>query len=84
MHVPRAQVIAVHPSGNFVFAVFQPQVGHYNVGYNGNVEVKTPHIDELASEGATFERMCVPPRPPALHARATPALSHMCSPTMTC
>ena len=41
--------------------------GHYNVGYHGNTEVKTPEIDALASKGVKLSRhytykICSPSR----------------------
>ena len=40
-----------------VVLVIGDDIGHYNVGYHGNTEAKTPHIDQLAMEGARLERM---------------------------
>ena len=40
-----------------VFLIVGDDIGHYNVGYHGNAEAKTPHIDALATEGAKLERM---------------------------
>ena len=40
-----------------VFLIVGDDIGHYNVGYHGNTEAKTPNIDTLATEGARLERM---------------------------
>ena len=33
-----------------VFLIVGDDIGHYNVGYHGNSEAKTPNIDTLATE----------------------------------
>lgn len=40
-----------------IILIVGDDVGHHNVGYNGNKEVKTPVIDGLVEEGARFDRM---------------------------
>ena len=71
-----------------VILVIGDDIGHYNVGYNGNQEAKTPHIDNLAVSGARFDRMyaycwCSPSRasimsgrlPVHMYEKAAPAAS---------
>jgi len=40
-----------------VVLVVGDDIGHFNVGYNGNTEARTPNIDQLATEGAKLDRM---------------------------
>ena len=57
-----------------IFLVIGDDIGHFNVGYHGNTEAVTPHIDALAMEGARLERMyayywCSPSRASIMSAR---------------
>ena len=39
---------------NIIFVVAD-DMGHWDTGYNGNTVVKTPHLDQMAAAGLTFE-----------------------------
>ena len=59
--------LSLNHSQPHIVLIVGDDVGHFNVGYNGNPEVKTPRMDELAAEGARFDRMygyfwCAPSR----------------------
>ena len=52
-----ATTLALAVSKPHVFLVVGDDIGHFNVGYQGNTEARTPNLDKLAMEGARLERM---------------------------
>ncbi len=66
---------------NIIF-VIADDMGHWDTGYNGNTVVKTPHLDQMAAAGLTFDSFysahgtCSPGRMSILTGR-TPLRSRM-------
>jgi arylsulfatase A-like enzyme len=63
-----AATLAAAPRPNVVFFLID-DLGYADCGFNGGTDIKTPHIDKLAAEGAILENHYVQP---------------VCSPTRSC
>ena len=50
------QIQAQNP--NIIF-IMTDDLGWYDVGFNGNTQIKTPHLDKLAKNGVILNRFIV-------------------------